>query len=224
MPENLEVKARLIDISGAEQIALSLGARRVGLLFQRDTYFLIHPGRLKLREFGDKTAELIYYERNELSRHRRSMFQIARCVNPDGVREILSKALGTRSVVEKKRTLYLYGSTRIHFDEVTGLGNFVEIESPIGTSVEVARRVTSFLTKRLQLKDSDYVPGSYVDLLEAVTSNNPEKGCRAGSASFDDLVSLLFLKERNLLSPNLSHTHTLHGEYYESPSHRQEIS
>lgn len=37
-------------------------------------------------------------------------------------------ALGVKGLVKKKRMLWLYNQTRIHVDEVEGLGNFLELE------------------------------------------------------------------------------------------------
>lgn len=40
----------------------------------------------------------------------------------------MSKAHGILGVVRKKRMLFMVGQTRIHIDQVDGLGNFVELE------------------------------------------------------------------------------------------------
>jgi hypothetical protein len=46
--------------------------------------------------------------------------------------EISTKTLGVTGVVKKTRTLYLIGQTRVHIDEVEGLGTFVELEVMLG--------------------------------------------------------------------------------------------
>ena len=51
-----------------------MGAARHGTLLQRDTYFRVPRGRLKLRESDGETAELIYYERSEETGERWSRF------------------------------------------------------------------------------------------------------------------------------------------------------
>ena len=47
-------------------------------------------------------------------------------------KEALTRAQGTVGSVLKKRTLYIYKqdgtSTRVHMDEVDGLGDFIEFE------------------------------------------------------------------------------------------------
>ena len=42
--------------------------------------------------------------------------------------ETLKKALGIKGVVKKNRTLYMVGQTRVHVDQVEGLGDFMELE------------------------------------------------------------------------------------------------
>lgn len=42
--------------------------------------------------------------------------------------ETLRLALGIKGSVNKKRYLYMVGQTRVHVDEVEGLGNFMELE------------------------------------------------------------------------------------------------
>ena len=44
------------------------------------------------------------------------------------VDQLLTAALGVRGQVIKTRTLYIAGQTRIHIDQVQGLGDFLELE------------------------------------------------------------------------------------------------
>ena len=41
---------------------------------------------------------------------------------------VLSRSLGIKGIVKKKREIYMVGQTRVHVDEVEGLGNFMELE------------------------------------------------------------------------------------------------
>ena len=41
---------------------------------------------------------------------------------------ILGESLGVRGTVKKQRTLYMVGQTRVHVDQVEGLGEFMELE------------------------------------------------------------------------------------------------
>jgi len=40
----------------------------------------------------------------------------------------LGMALGIKGVVRKQRMLYMIGQTRVHLDQVEGLGSFMELE------------------------------------------------------------------------------------------------
>ena len=60
-----------------------------------------------------------------------------------GIEQILSNAYGILGIVKKVRLLYLAGQTRIHVDEVTGLGSFMELE--------VGSLISNFETKLYEL-------------------------------------------------------------------------
>ena len=57
-----------------------------------------------------------------------SRFVLSPTADPDSLADALGRALGVRGVVRKKRSLYMVGRTRIHVDEVEGLGDFLELE------------------------------------------------------------------------------------------------
>lgn len=44
------------------------------------------------------------------------------------VQETLGQAMGVLGIVNKHRTLYMIGQTRVHIDQVLGLGDFMELE------------------------------------------------------------------------------------------------
>ena len=166
MPLNLEIKARIRSISHAQAKARSLGARRKASLHQCDTYFNVAKGRLKLRETNGRDAELIFYDRGESSNVRKSHYGIFRCEDSDHLRELLGSANGIRCRVEKVRQLYMFGTTRIHLDRVRSLGTFVEFEVPVGHEAETARQTMTLLIRSFELREADFVRGSYSDLLE----------------------------------------------------------
>jgi adenylate cyclase, class 2 len=170
MPQNLEIKAMIPSVERAKAVAYSLNARLVEELHQIDTYFDVQHCRLKLREVNQAGAELIYYDRTEASKQRVSQFEIFPCSNPSLLKIMLGKAIGIKTVVEKKRLLFLYKSTRIHLDEVIHLGSFLELETPIESSIEAAIEVTNFLERKFDINESDYVLNSYLDLLLQQTS------------------------------------------------------
>jgi adenylate cyclase class IV len=127
---NLEFKAHLDDPRAVMARARELGADLYGDLRQTDTYFDAPKGRLKLRETAGYQAELIYYQREEATANRGSDYEVAHSREPDALRDLLSHALGVQAVVKKRRTLLSLDATRIHLDNVEGLGNFLELEVP----------------------------------------------------------------------------------------------
>jgi predicted adenylyl cyclase CyaB len=163
---NLEFKARLDDPQAAVRRARALGADLWGDLRQTDTYFETPNGRLKLRETPGFQAELVFYERDEAAPHRPSNYEIAHTPDAEALRSVLSRALGVAAVVRKRRTLLLLDTTRIHIDNVEGLGNFLEIEAPVKPDSDevTASRQLDELLAHLGFGWLDCIRASYLDL------------------------------------------------------------
>jgi adenylate cyclase class 2 len=166
MPTNLEIKARIRELSFTKSVCEQIQAKYIGLSKQTDTYFQVPRGRLKLRETENGHAELIRYEREENSEQRISNFEIYFCNIGSELKRLLSSALGVRAVVEKRRTLFLLEDTRIHLDEVKHLGTFLEFEVPCHSDLEKAQATMLFLIQKFGIRKEDYLLNSYVDLLE----------------------------------------------------------
>lgn len=164
---NLEIKVRLDRLNGARRLADALGARDEGEVRQVDTYFRVLRGRLKLREVeGQSGGTLIHYDRPDQTISRYSTYQLSPVADPAGMKVLLSAAVGTLVTVEKTRQLFVYGATRIHLDEVRGLGCFVELETVVGRQSEEEARAEHDLVKRgMRLHEREIVPVSYSDLL-----------------------------------------------------------
>jgi hypothetical protein len=125
MARNVEIKAQLSDPSAMRSRVPSLGATGPEELVQTDTFFSVPVGRLKLREFGDGTGEPIFYERPDAVGPKLSDYHRAPAQEPDALREALARSLGVRATVRKQRAIFLLGQTRIHLDDVDGLGSFI---------------------------------------------------------------------------------------------------
>jgi predicted adenylyl cyclase CyaB len=161
---NLEFKARLSDTTAVLRLARELGADLWGDLRQSDTYFAVNGGRLKLRETAGFQAELIYYRRDENGPGRPSDYEIAHSADADALRSVLSHALGVLATVKKRRTLLVLDSTRIHLDNVEGLGSFIELETPVKQDEAEARARIDALIGALGFDWSDCLRASYLDL------------------------------------------------------------
>ncbi|MBO9539490.1 class IV adenylate cyclase [bacterium] len=162
---NLEFKARVRDLAAFHAAAARLGAQDAGVLVQVDTYFKVPQGRLKLREINGTDAMLIYYDRSEDAAQRWSHFRVAKVVEPEGMKAVLSSANGLRGVVAKHRHLYLWQDCRIHLDQVEGLGDFIEFEVlSEGVACSDWDRMEALMTV-FGLRDTDAIQASYSDLL-----------------------------------------------------------
>ncbi len=73
---NVELKARLHNLAAARQIARQLATDAAGVQLQVDTYFVCPHGRMKLREIDGRTAQLIWYERPDLTASKDSDYLI----------------------------------------------------------------------------------------------------------------------------------------------------
>jgi predicted adenylyl cyclase CyaB len=136
-----------------------------GDLRQTDTYFAVAAGRLKLRETAGFQAELIYYQREENGAGRPSDYEIAHSADAEALRSVLSQALGVLATVKKRRTLLVLDSTRIHLDNVEGLGSFIELETPVKQDEAEARVRIDVLVSALGFDRSDCLRVSYLDLM-----------------------------------------------------------
>jgi adenylate cyclase, class 2 len=142
--ENIELKAVDADPAASERACRELGAIYTGVLAQRDTYFGVLRGRLKLREDTERgTGELIFYLRPDEPGRRSSRYWRAPADDPAALASLLEAAHGVAGVVSKRRRLFRFENVRIHLDEVEGLGSFIELESVLATpgveSAEEAR-------------------------------------------------------------------------------------
>ena len=168
MARNVEVKARALDPEEIRRRAESLADGPVRVLNQEDVFFRAADGRLKLRSFPDGHGELIFYRRPDAAGPKTSEYFIHRTDDPNSLRGLLERALGIRGVVRKRRLLYLVGSTRIHVDEVEGLGSFVELEVVLaeGQPAGVGEAMASELLGKLGISADDCLAGAYIDILE----------------------------------------------------------
>jgi len=157
MPSNVEVKARVRDFAALNALAAQLSDSPVAVLPQLDTFFRTGQGRLKLRQPSSGAGQLIYYVRPDQDGPKRSDYLIHETTDPAGLKDVLSRALGIRGQVEKVRNLYLIGQTRVHLDEVKGLGFFMELEVVLreGQAESDGRQIAEDLLARLGVAPAD---------------------------------------------------------------------
>jgi predicted adenylyl cyclase CyaB len=167
---NVEIKARARDFEKQRMRAQALSSAPPEYLVQEDTFFNVPAGRLKLRKLADGTAELIQYDREDSRGPRESRYIVLRTADPESLKQVLAKGLGIRAVVRKKRTVYFFDKTRIHLDEVEGLGSFIELEVVLGPDdgIPTGSAVAEDLMLKLGIEKEDLVAGAYVDLEHSI--------------------------------------------------------
>ncbi|HEX8991048.1 MAG TPA: class IV adenylate cyclase [Anaerolineales bacterium] len=168
MPSNIEIKARARDFNGIRSRAATLADTPLQVIVQEDTFFAVPQGRLKLRVRNPDPAQLIYYERPDQGGPKRSDYQIFETEDPERLKLTLSRALGIRGIVRKTRYLYLVGQTRVHLDDVEGLGQFMELEVVLRPDQPDAdgQAIARDLMAKLGVAESELLEGAYMDLLE----------------------------------------------------------
>ncbi|MFX0151729.1 MAG: class IV adenylate cyclase [Candidatus Hodarchaeota archaeon] len=166
---NIEFKAKCSNPEHIRKILKSRNAEFKGTDHQIDSYFKVHSGRLKLREGNIETA-LIYYERKDKEGPKQSNVTL---FHPDPykvapLKEILSRILGIKVIVDKKREIYFIENVKFHIDSVKGLGSFMEVEAididgTIGT--QKLQHQCQYYLDLFKISENDLVPQSYSDLL-----------------------------------------------------------
>lgn len=167
MPSNVEIKANIPDVAVFKQKAAKLSGTEGTVLEQEDTFFKCNNGRLKLRIQKGIPSELIYYNRPDQQGPKLSDFNKAIISQPEDLKVVLSQSLGVRGTVKKTRYLYMVGQTRVHVDQVDGLGDFMELEVMLedGQSAEEGQAIAQDLMQKLGVSDEDLLTCAYMDLL-----------------------------------------------------------
>lgn len=147
------------DPSVSLEVCRSLGAEDRGTIAQRDTYFEVARGGLKLREEQPGRPHLIQFERASEPQQRESRYRIIDVSDGTALCAALTAAIGIRGVVVKRRHLLLWQSVRIHLDEVEQLGTFIELEAvaPADSDLANEHRLIAELRDALGITDERLV-------------------------------------------------------------------
>lgn len=165
---NVEIKARCFHPEKVEAFLLNNKASFKGTDLQKDIYFNVPDGRLKLRQ-GNIENNLIFYKRNDQKGPKQSNFHLVPVAEPARLESLLTESLGIKVVVEKQRKIFYLGNIKVHLDEVPGLGSFVEIEAsnisiPEITIEELHKQCTQLMF-HFEIKEEDLIHNSYSDML-----------------------------------------------------------
>jgi predicted adenylyl cyclase CyaB len=173
MATNVEIKATVQDFAAVKSKAENLCGGPGEVINQEDTFFFAPKGRLKLRIIAGKDGrsrkgQLIHYHRTDAAGPKRSDYIIFETGEPDILKEVLGGALGLRGVVRKQRRLYWVGQTRIHLDQVEGLGSFLELEVVLRPDqpADEGEAIAIDLMYQLGIDQGSLIENAYIDLLE----------------------------------------------------------
>ena len=175
MSRNIEIKARLDDLSIVYEKTVALADAGPTEIAQEDVFFECSNGRLKLRIFDGFSGELIFYRRPDQPGPKESFYLRSPTASPGSLCEALSLAYGVAGRVRKQRTLFLVGRTRVHLDRVDGLGEFLELEVVLeeGESSEAGIQEAHALMQRLGVAADQLIDGAYVDMLRQLQTLVP---------------------------------------------------
>lgn len=107
------------------------------------------------------------YSRPDTEGPKLSQFNIIETSEPDVLNKMLAASIGVKGEVRKSRHLFLYDQTRIHLDQVEGLGNFLEFEVCLrpDETTEHGTTVANEMMKLFEIKENDLMAGAYLDEL-----------------------------------------------------------
>jgi predicted adenylyl cyclase CyaB len=172
---NVEIKAKAASIKDIRSNILDLFQRtRLDLtpenhfeIKQRDIFFRVARGRLKLRVFEDHTAELIFYLRENLAESKLSNYWRTPIQDANSMEILLTELHGRLGEVSKSREVFLFENIRIHLDQVIGLGDFLEIEVVLQPqeSEEEGHQKAAWLMRELEINPDDLQSVSYFDMI-----------------------------------------------------------
>lgn len=173
--QNIELKISIDNFKETTNTLRNIGSHYDNVLHQTDVYYFCRNGRLKLRNINNKNFELIFYQRPDREIKKISNYQVLK-IEPNKfnfIESILDNALGRRIIVRKERKVWIYQNTRIHLDNVYGLGKFLELETIIEKiNLNEAKREYNKVLKLLNLLKYKKYKESYSDLLEDIERKN----------------------------------------------------
>lgn len=164
--QNIEFKAELRDLDLARARCQSLEATFVRIGEQKDTYYRLLDGRLKRRESPGDAVEWIFYHRTDRPAARICHYMLYSDEQARARWGVLP--LREWIVVQKVRELWLLGNVRIHLDQVTELGTYIEFEAQVSRrhDVKTCHGQIASLRESFGPILGEAIAGSYADLLE----------------------------------------------------------
>jgi predicted adenylyl cyclase CyaB len=165
--KNYEIKTPVTNYSAVRSAVMKLFEKNKITKkkeIQKDIYYSVPSGRLKLRIINKKHGTLISYLRKESKKLRVSNYLLTNTKDFDNLHRTLSLLFPVLVTVEKVREIFLFDNIRIHLDKVKNLGEFLEFEV-VFDSFQKARAQMKFLISYFKLDSKKFINNSYSDIL-----------------------------------------------------------
>jgi len=165
----VELKAKVDNLQSIRNKLVALNAKYIGIFCQTDIYFEVPKGRLKLRQINSEKTQLIYYERENISKPKRSNVSVMEISESKAFTALLKKILEVKTTVKKTREIYWHQRTQIHLDTVDPLGCYVEFERKTPSTLKEVEKNIKLLEKLMETLDinpENLEKLSYSDLVD----------------------------------------------------------
>jgi adenylate cyclase, class 2 len=171
---NIELKATDPTPARSIEACQALNAEDRGTIWQRDSYFDVPFGGLKLREEDPGRPHLVQFERAEEPQQRESRYRIIEVEDAHTLLAALTTAIGLKVVVTKRRHLFLWKDVRIHLDTVEHLGSFIELEAVAQPDSDLTHEhaLISQLRSTFAITDERLLAVGYATQLKAQISSH----------------------------------------------------
>lgn len=169
---NIELKATDLTPERSIETCRALNAEDRGTIWQRDSYFDVPFGGLKLREEDPGRPHLVQFERADEPQQRESRYRIVEAGDAQTLLAALTAAIGLTVVVTKRRHLFLWQGVRIHLDDVERLGTFIELEAvaPPDSDLHHEHALISHLLSAFGITDERLLAVGYATQLKGAFS------------------------------------------------------
>jgi predicted adenylyl cyclase CyaB len=118
---------------------------------------------------------LIHYERENAAEAKQSTILLYQHQPDDTLKEILAKTLGIKIIVDKIRRIYFVDNVKFHFDRVSGLGSFIEVEAIDKTGelgIQKLQAQCRSYADFFDIQSHNYISNSYSDMLLAAINTS----------------------------------------------------
>ena len=162
--KDFNIKAIVTDRLTIERALVEMHATFVGVDKQKDTYFRVPKGKLKLRE-GTIENLITHYERvDEKGMERTIVYQYDLKPTAEQISKLHREHI-IIGIIEKERKIYFLDNVKIHLDKTVNGKSFVEVEaidSNDSMSMEQLRLQCLSVKDKLGIKDSELVKSGYL--------------------------------------------------------------